>query len=331
MRIAVVGTGSIGKRHIGNLLASGVPACDIVAMDTREDRRQETGSRFGVEVHASFEELLGVDFDAALICSPTSEHIRQSLPLAARGVHLAIEKPLDASLDGIQELQRIVEEKRVQVLVAYCFRFSNHAREFREIVRSQAVGKALYVRGEFSEYLPDWHPYEDYRSFYMAKVGGGGGSLLDQSHVLDIAHWIFGDVASVFAFSGRVSDLEVETDDLAEMQVRFASGLIGTIHQDMFGREHAKTIEVKCSEGNVQWNVYDLSVRVFDARQRTVTVHQTPKDHQIMYMNEIRHFLDLCTGKETTPACTLAEGVHGMQVLEAARRSAQSQRLEAVG
>ena len=142
------------------------------------------------------------------------------------------------------------------------FRFSEPARKFREVIDAQVVGKPLYVHGEFSEYLPDWHPWEDYRSFYMAKKALGGGSLLDQSHIMDMAHWCFGSVKEVFGFSGRVSSLEVETDDLAEIQVRFTSGLVGTIHQDMFGRQHSKYIEVKCPQGNVRWSVYDFSVSV---------------------------------------------------------------------
>lgn len=331
MKFAVIGSGSIGKRHIGNLIAKGIPASDIVAMDTRADRREEVTARFGVtDVVSSFEEVAKRDLTGALICSPTSMHIDQAIPLVAKGTHLLIEKPLDASLKRADELSKAVAAKGTQVLVAYCFRFSNHARKLKELVDAQVVGRPLYVRGEFSEYLPDWHPYEDYRSFYMAKTAEGGGSILDQSHILDIAHWLMGDVEKVFAFNGRISDLEVETDDVAEMQVRFKSGVIGTVHQDMFGRKHTKNLEVKCTRGNIYWDVYDLSVSVYDVDTKLTTTHHTAKDHQIMYLNETQHFLDLCTGKEKKSVCTLEEGIHGMKVLEAAIRSSKSDRLEAV-
>lgn len=331
MKFAVIGAGSIGKRHIGNLLEKGIAPGDIAVVDPREDRRAEIGQKFEIgTVGAEVALLDGLDLDGAFICSPTSMHIDQAAPLAERGINLLIEKPLDASLAGVDRLQRAVDAGKSQLVIAYCFRFSQHARKLRELVQDEVVGKPLYVHGEFSEYLPDWHPWEDYRTFYMAKKAGGGGSLLDQSHIIDIAHWVLGDIESVFAFNGNLSDLEVETDDYAEMMMRFRSGVTGVIHQDMFGRKHAKFLEIKCVEGNIYWDVYDCSVTVYDARSRTTVVHHTPKDHQIMYRNERDHFLDLCAGRADRSESSLAEGIHGMKIIAAAQRSSASGRLETV-
>jgi len=329
VKFALIGAGSIGKRHIGNLIDRGVAASDIMAVETRADRREECRALFGLsEIYESADQLPETGIDAALICSPTALHKDHALRLATQGAHLLIEKPLFHNLEGITELEGLVREKGLQVLVAYCFRFSQHARKLKEVIDEQVVGKPLYVYGEFSEYLPDWHPWEDYRTFYMAKTEQGGGSLLDQSHIMDIAHWCFGPVEAVFGFNGRVSDLEVETDDFAEMQVRFKSGLVGTIHQDMFGRQHTKNLEVKCARGNIYWDVYDLSVRVFDIEKHKTEIYQFGKDHGVMYFNEIDHFLDLCRGNTCEPFCTLEEGIHGMKIIDAVLRSQESGRLE---
>ncbi len=331
MKVAIIGAGSIGKRHIGNLLHLGIAPQDIHVFDPREDRRQECAARFGLSrLHARFEDIGAVGVEAALLCSPTSEHIPQATFYASRGTHLLIEKPLAHDLTGVQTLRQEVAAKGVQVLVAYCIRFSEHARKLKEVVEAAPVGRPLYVHGEFSEYLPDWHPWEDYRTFYMARTDQGGGSLLDQSHVMDLAHWCFGPVDKVFGFNGRVSGLEVETDDLAEVQVRWPSGLVGTIHQDMFGRQHTKRINVKCTQGEIAWNMYDLSVSVFDVGARKTETYTFGKDHQVMYLNELRHFLDLCAGRVGQPLCSLDEGIHGMRIIEAVRRSQKSGRLEDV-
>jgi predicted dehydrogenase len=331
MKIAVVGAGSIAQRHIQNLITLGFPSSDIVVVDPRSDRRDECRTKFGVsELYEAIDQISFADLDAALICSPTALHKDHALHLAREGVHLLIEKPLFHSLEGIEELQKIVSEKNLKILIAYCFRFSEHGRKLKEVVDSQLVGRPLYVYGEFSEYLPDWHPYEDYRSFYMAKKSLGGGSLLDQSHIVDIAHWCFGEVQEVFGFNGRVSDLEVETDDIAEMQVRFRSGLVGTIHQDMFGRKHSKFMEIKCSRGNIFWDVYNLSVNVFNKENQKTDQFHFGNDHQVMYLNELKHFIGLCQGEETTPLCSLQDGIHGMKIIDALLRSQQSLRLEKV-
>jgi predicted dehydrogenase len=163
----------------------------------------------------------------------------------------------------------------------------------------------------------------------MAKRSLGGGSLLDQSHVLDMAHFCLGEIASVYAFNGRVSGLEVEADDLAEMVVRFRSGLVGSIHQDMFGRQHKKHLEVKCTRGNIFWDVYDLSVSVYHAADRRHETFTFGKDHQMMYLREVDHFLDVVR-RAAAPRCSLADGIHGLRVLMAAERSAGSGREEKV-
>lgn len=330
MLIAVVGGGSIGKRHIGNLLELGCEPGQIVAVDPRADRRDEIGARFGLpERVADISDIAPERVDVALITSPTALHIEHALYFARTGATLLVEKPLDAGLERIDELERAVEAGGNRLLVAYPFRFSDAALKLRELLSRRAIGRPLYFRGEFSEYLPEWHPWEDYRDFYMAKASLGGGSLLDQSHILDLAHWLLGPAESVFAFNGRVSDLEVETDDLAEMQVRFASGVIASIHQDMFGRRHRKRLEIMGSDGNLVWDALGFRVEAFERDAGMTMSFEFQPDHQIMYRRELAHLLAVHDGKET-PRCSLADGVHGMRVIEAARRSAASARLEDV-
>src|SRR5262245_27974604 len=122
MKVLVVGAGSIGKRHIGNLKTIGVS--EIAVVETREDRLQEVKSRFGVnEMYPSLDQALPQKFDGAVLCSPTALHVKQGLQLAEKGVHLMIEKPLADNLDGADQLHKIVEQKKLVALMAYPFRF----------------------------------------------------------------------------------------------------------------------------------------------------------------------------------------------------------------
>ena len=125
-------------------------------------------------------------------------HTNQGIQLAKNNIHLMIEKPLDSNLDRISELKDIVNEKNLTVMMAYIFRFSPLTKMVKEFLNDNRIGKPLYVRGEFSEYLPDWHPWEDYRTFYMAKKSQGGGSILDQSHIMDLVHYLLGGFESVY-------------------------------------------------------------------------------------------------------------------------------------
>ena len=116
------------------------------------------------------------------------------------------------------------------------FRYTPTIMKVKELLETGLIGKVLSVRGEFSEYLPDWHPWEDYRSFYMAEKSQGGGSILDQSHIMDLIHYLFGGFKSVYAINTRISSLEINADDIAEMIVTMKSGVIAAIHTDIYGQ-----------------------------------------------------------------------------------------------
>ena len=201
-KVLVVGGGSIGKRHIRNLLSIKFENADIHCVEPRKDRVEEL-NKLGIKcTFENLEEALEKNnYGFSILCSPTVFHIDQSIKLAKKKVNIFIEKPLSADLNKIDELLKEVEQNKIKVGIAYVFRFSPLISKVKEILNTNVIGKSLYFRGEFSEYLPDFHPYEDYRTFYMAKKELGGGSILDQSHIIDIIYYLLGDFKSVFAFS----------------------------------------------------------------------------------------------------------------------------------
>ena len=331
MEILVVGAGSIGKRHIRNLLAVGIRPENISVIDPREDRRE---GAFNLGIKALYEEidtaLRDRKFCASIICSPTSMHIPQALELVGQGVNLLIEKPLSHNLNGAKELIQAANRADVSVLVGYIFRFSPLTAKVVRLLANGAIGKVLYVRGEFSEFLPDWHPYEDYRSFYMAEQSQGGGSLLDQSHVIDLVHYLCGSFRSVYAVNKTLSSLEINADDFAELIVTLEDGIIASIHTDIFGRDYKKQLEIKGEEGNIYWDFYANTVSIYRCDSRSCeTYKQFPTDFNLTYIDEIRHFLACCEKKEQ-PLASLQNGIETMSIIEAAKRSRLSGAIEVV-
>ena len=201
----------------------------------------------------------------------------------------------------------------------------------KELLDSGAIGKVLSVRGEFSEYLPDWHPWEDYRTFFMAKKAQGGGSILDQSHIMDLIHYLIGEFKSVYAFNTKLSNLEIETDDFAEMVVNLKNGVVASIHTDIFGRDHKKSLEIKGEQGNIFWNHYLNEVRHYDAETRCTHVYRDfPSDFNLCYIDEIKRFISCCQGKEK-PLANLQAGIETIKLILAAERSQKSRKVEEVG
>lgn len=325
MKFLCIGSGSIGKRHMRNLMGLGIQPSDIVAVDPRPDRLAEVRS-MGIEtVFDSFEKAVDYHkYDAAIVCSPTNLHIKQGIELAARGIHMLMEKPLAHDLTGLDELKQQIKENHVVVLMAYIFRFSPLTEKVIELLNEGVIGKPIFVRGEFSEYLPDWHPYEDYRSFYMAEKSQGGGSILDQSHIMDLVHHLFGRFRSVFALNGNLSNLEVNSDDFSELLVATDSGVLASIHTDMFGRDHKKQLEIKGELGNIFWSSTENLVTHYCSSSKKTSVYKKfPTDFNLNYITEMRHFVECCKG-DSQPRATLEDGVDTMKLILAAYRSVET-------
>ncbi len=326
MNILVVGCGSIGKRHIRNLITLGIEPKKIFCVETRDDRINEVKNYGIITVYKDLNLALDSEnkYDSAIICSPTSLHIEQCNLLSSKKINLMIEKPLSSNLDGIEILKKNVKQNNLVVLMAYIFRFSPQVQMIKDLLKNKSIGKIYYVRGEFSEYLPDWHPYEDYRSFYMAEKTMGGGSILDQSHIFDLVHYLIDGFSSVKAFNSKVSNLEINADDISELIVELKNGVIASLHTDIFGRQHKKFLDIKGEDGNINWDFYKNEVSVYNTKDKTLVVHNKfPTDFNLTYINEMKHFLDCCKNKKKTLA-PLNDGIDTMKLIKAAEQSHQN-------
>ncbi|MBI4305287.1 MAG: Gfo/Idh/MocA family oxidoreductase [Chloroflexi bacterium] len=296
-RFLVVGCGSIGTRHIGNLRKIGVQ--DIIAVDPREDRRLESARRFGIPVFADLDTALRQAVYAALICSPTRLHSSQALDAAKAGCHLFIEKPLSDSLEGIDELLDEIQRRHLMTLVGCNFRFHPGLRKVKALLHEGAVGRVVSGRAQFGQYLPDWHPWEDYRHGYSAQRALGGGVALDRIHEIDCMRWLLGDVTQVFAMMGHLSGLEIDTEDTAEILLRFASGALGSIHLDYVRRTYDCRLEIVGDCGTLQWCYQDHSVAWYLATDKQWRSLRWPGyDPNAAYLDEIEHFLKVLRGEE---------------------------------
>ena len=328
-RILVVGTGSAGKRHLGNIQSLGVK--DLGAVDTRPDRRAEVTERFGVkQTYARLEEALQQRWDGVVVCTPPSSHVPVAAAAVKHGAHVLVEKPLSNSLEGTPELERLVRENGVTLTTGYTYRFWPALNKFRDLVLEGAIGRVYSVRIIFSEYLPDWHTWEDYRSFYMASQELGGGALLDESHTVDFARWIFGEVAEVAAVNGRVSNLEISSDDLGELVLRFRSGAVGSIHLDIFGRSYQKSMEAIGERGNLRWDYYQNKVELYHAEGRRWETFLFNDERNFMFLQEDQHFLRCIEGK-ATPRVDLQDGLRTLRCVLAARESSRTGRFVPCG
>jgi predicted dehydrogenase len=327
----VVGGGSIGKRHLRNLVASRRSAAVV---EPREDRRCEIAEKIpDVTLFASLDEALAAEhYRAGFVCVPTAYHLDVALALARRGLHLFVEKPLSHTLAGLEELIETVERGGRVGMTGFCMRFFTPLVHATALIEQGAVGRVVTARSFTGVYLPDWHPYEDYRSFYMAKKEQGGGVLLDECHAFDwMQRLCGGPIEGVFSVVGTFSHLEVTTDDVCEVIARFRGGAVGSIHLDMVDRSARSEVEIIGTNSTLLVDLEGHSVRLYDHGKREWRKPEIfEPSYDQMYRDELEHFF-ACAESGTQPRPDLRDGYRVQQVIDACERSSAEGRWVAIG
>jgi predicted dehydrogenase len=206
MKFLIAGYGSIGRRHMRNLLALGER--DIVLYRSHRSTLPDE-ELAGFQVETDLQKALEASPQAVIIANPTAIHLDVAIPAAERGCHILLEKPVSHNLERLPELKAALKRGGGRVLVGFQFRFHPCIVKAAALLKDGAIGKPLSAHAHYGDYMPGWHPWEDYRKSYSARDELGGGVALTLCHPLDYLRWLMGEVSSVWAFTGKISDMEI--------------------------------------------------------------------------------------------------------------------------
>ena len=323
MRFVVIGAGSIGQRHLKNLVALGHEVAAV--FDPSPVRLDEVRPLVGARCRLTADEGEAFDqgADATLICSPTHRHLDQARAALRRGWHVFVEKPLAHTLEGIDALVDDAVRAGRTVLVGCNLRFLPSLALVKRLVEEGRIGRPLAARAHCGYYLPFWRPGTDYREGYGARQATGGGIILDSIHEFDYLAWLLGRPREVFAYAGRVSSLEIDTEDNADVLLRFDYGAVANIHLDYLQRTYRRACDFIGEDGVIAWDYITQSVAVYGKEDRRVEVFQESinTERNQMFVDEMRHFVR-CIEAGEPPVLDAAGGRAILEVALAAKASA---------
>jgi len=324
LKVLVVGTGSIGTRHIENLLAL---ETSVSAYSYRTERAETLSKEYGIRVFSSIESAFDSKPDAVIISNRPDQHIETAKAAAERGIHLYIEKPLSNRINGVNDLKSFSESGSLVVEVGCMMRFHPGLRAIKELLERNAIGKPYFARVCVGQHLPDWRPEQDYSQSYSAKSDYGGGVLFDLIHELDYLYWWFGSVSDVSAFLDHVSDLEIETEDVAQILLRFGDGLVAQVEMDYLSPSYRRNCEVVGSKGIISWdyNSGKVTLEINEAPQTEVFDQPASFERNTMFVDHMKHFLNRIKTRGQ-PAVDLEEGIAVLKVALAAHKASQTRR-----
>lgn len=325
MKFLIAGYGSIGRRHLRNIQELGEH--ELVLLRSKKSTLSEEEIA-GLPVETTVEAALAHRPDAVVIANPTALHLDVAIPAARAGVHILMEKPVSGTLERLDELENALKTGGAKLLVGFQFRFHPSLALARQFLADQVIGRPLSVRVEWGEYLPAWHPWEDYRRSYSARADLGGGVALTLSHPFDYLRWLFGEPSDLWAISEQISDLDLDVDDVAEVGLRFESGVIASVHLDYYRRQPVHRFEIVGTRGLMSWDNADGSVKVVDVENGVNDVFYPPEgfERNWLFVSEMRHFMDVVQGR-SEPVCTLEDGLRAQQIALAVHRASAERRM----
>ena len=337
MKFLIAGLGSIGRRHFRNLIALGEK--DIVLLRTRKATLPDdelAGYPVETDIH---EALKKHKPDAVIVANPTALHLDVAIPAAEAGCAILLEKPISDSLERLDTLQQAAQKSGSKILVGFQFRYHPTLNKARKLIQSNAIGKALTVHAYWGEYLPQWHPWEDYRQSYAARADLGGGVIRTLTHPLDYLRYLIGEVETLWSFNDHISPLELDVEDVAEIGLKFSNGAIGGVHLNYVQRPPRHTLEIVGTQGTLRWDNADgvLQLQQFPAPFASysdlppapvIESFSPPEDFERnqLFVSQTRHFIETARG-ESEPICRLEDGV---MVLRLALAAYESQRAGSV-
>jgi predicted dehydrogenase len=307
VKVGVIGAGSIGTRHITNLLKLGH---EVIVFDPAMPDPIP-----GTKTTQTIDNLWSAKPTAVFVCTPTSMHLEHATLALMNHCHVFIEKPISHSLNGIKNLEKLAKLKNKHVFVACNMRFHSSIKRIKHALDKGTIGKIVSLHAEFGHYLPNWRPSQDYTKTYSANKSMGGGIVLDCIHEIDYVAWMLGKPKKVLCIKKKTSDLEIDVDDTADLMLEYDSHT-ATIHLDYLQKVKRRGCTVLGTEGSISW----MSIGKNPENSMVIIAATSAQDRfteiidaNAPYLEELEHFLS-CIRGEAKPVSDITSGRLALEI-----------------
>ncbi|MBI5061526.1 MAG: Gfo/Idh/MocA family oxidoreductase [Candidatus Aenigmarchaeota archaeon] len=328
MKFLIIGLGSMGKRRVRNLqhLKTG----EIIGFEPQDMRRKEAEEKYGIKTFGSLDAALRENPDAIIISTPPDKHGVYALMAARSGKHFFVETSVvleNEIKNEIIEANKIAKEKDIVAMPSCTMRFNWRMKRIKDLVDEGAIGKVAAFNYHMGQWLPDWHPWEDIKTFYVGKRETGAGREMVPFET-EWLQWIFGPVSRIECIKGKFSQLPVDIDDVYSILLSFDRGMVGTLLIDVVSRSPVRRIEVIGDKGSIFMDWDDDKVRLFDADAKKWSEFVEEEKHQQSgywakddaYIEEMKHFINIIDNKEKQ-IYTMDDDIKNLQLLLDAEKS----------
>ncbi|MEK7655925.1 MAG: Gfo/Idh/MocA family oxidoreductase [Patescibacteria group bacterium] len=317
MRFLVVGLGSMGKRRIRNLFANDEK--DAIGFDVSDERRKEVEEKYGIETISDISLVSEKDYDAMIISTPPNLHAPYIRKALQDKKHFFVETT--TSEDAYDDVIKSVNDGIVRA-PSCTFRHFAPIKLMKKLIEEGKIGKLLAYQYHLGQYLPDWHPWEDYRQVFFSRKETGACRELFPFELCWL-NWLIGaEVEKVKGYISHISDLDMDADDVLSASLIHENDVRGNILIDVISRKPFRALTLLGSEGVIEWDWLGNEVRIYNANTKQTEMIPNEKGKteegyiivEDMYIEEIKIFLDAIKGVAPYPY-TFVEVIKNLAIL----------------
>jgi predicted dehydrogenase len=329
LKIIFFGLGSIGQRHLQNIskLFSNLELYsfkkntnNFLIKDGKKNNKIDIFKKYKIKKISSLTKLKSIKFDYAFICNPSSLHIKYAIQLAKLGINLFIEKPLSNSMKDVKKLKDIIKKKNIKCMLGFNLRY-NECYKFikKKLANKNFFGKIYKVDLFNGEFLPNYHPYEDYRKSYASRKNLGGGVILTQIHELDLILSLFGEPKKIFSHCDKISNLEIDVEDNVDVLMIMKNKIILNLHLDYITNPSIRYLRIYGFKKNLYWDYYKNCIEIFDKKKMKLKKISFKKlKRNLMFEEEIKDFINSKSSDSNFP--NIETGIETLKLAIAIKR-----------
>lgn len=252
-KVLIIGAGSIGQRHIRNLKNQGIK--NIIALRSQKGHFKKLPKDLQVIEVNNWQDAIKLEPDVAIISNPSSEHVDSTIRISNYVKGIFIEKPLSNSSESCLKLINVLKEKRVVSFVGHNLMFHPIIENIIKFNDNNDVGSIVNIQCQAGQWLPEWHPYEDYKNAYYARKDLGGGVALTLIHEIHLALTLAGLPVSVVGEISEYEHLDINVDVCSDLMIKHNTGAVSQIHLDYLQQPSHRSGLITFERG---WLSYDF-------------------------------------------------------------------------
>lgn len=301
MKVLVVGLGSMGKRRI-RLLKAIDETIEIIGVDKQEKRREEVRG-MGHETFEQIEDLPFESLDFAVVSTAPVTHYSVIKPLLEHNLSVFVE--LTLVNDGYEELISLAKEKHKTLFLSSTMMYRKEIEYIKK--RVSDVKKSWNYVYHVGQYLPDWHPWESYKDFFVADVRTNGCRELFAVEL----PWIidtFGEISEIHSINKKITDLELGYPDQFFVTLEHTGGHQGVLVVDVVSPKAIRNLEVYTDKNHIFWEGNPKSLYDFNIKTKEKEFIDTYADFkqdsryadniiETAYQDELLNFIEILKGK----------------------------------